>query len=50
MYTLSPTSATTRHLPVNDPLVTLRVTLVNNPLNNPVFKYRTRTRIKLPHY
>ena len=25
----------TRHLPVNDPLVTLRVTLVNNPLNNP---------------
>ena len=28
----------TRHLPVNDPLVTLRETLVNNQLNNPVFK------------
>ena len=28
----------THHLPVNDPLVTLRETLVNNPLNNPVFK------------
>ena len=41
MYTRSPTSATypllTRHLPVNDPLVNLRETLVNNPLNNPVF-------------
>ena len=37
MYTLSPRCHFTRHLPVNDPLVTLRETLVNNPLNNLVF-------------
>ena len=50
MYTRSPTSATYPPFAREYPLVTLRETLVNNPLNNPVFKYRTRTRIKLPHY
>ena len=36
----------TRHLPVNDPLVTLRETLVNNPLNNPVFVPLKNTRTR----
>ena len=38
MYTRSPTSATYPPFAREYPLVTLRETLVNNPLNNPVFK------------